>query len=802
MANGNGYSAGNLEFSVQQISNKTIDTLISKLQTVVSLLGNVSSLSNSLGTTINGTTRGSASSNLSKQKASAAVTKSVKNDINHIAKSVKKMSSSSFTDIVNKVYFWHNYTKQIFRTGINIVKNAVEYTETLNLWQVAMRGNTEEAEEFIKTMNKAYGIATQTLMQYQAIFKNMLSSLGGLTSDTSYALSEYLTQMALDYASLYNVSIEKAMTTFQSVLSGQVRPIRSIAGYDITETTIYQLYQQLGGTKTMRQLSQTEKRLLRIYAVFQQMESSGAIGDLGKTMESTANQWRVFTEAGKELLTWLGILVEHYIRPILPYINAFVITLTNVVKKIAELNNIKPQEFGLVESIKETNDEVDELQGKLLGFDKFSVLGQGGEEESALGIDSNLLAGLSKYSSILTDITGKAQELAKQWTGALIDPETGEWTDKALEFQQTISDIASILGILIGFKLSKKLVGLLLPLKDIVNLMKLAFGSWKSFGLTALITTLGYLYATNEDFRESINKIVSTLASTLSPILKSIAPILTTFANALSSMVTKLSDLGLLEPLLVTILLYLGSKGLVGIIGKLPSLFKGVFSILPNIVKTSLGEIWSLLGKTDKSVFQLSGTLNKSKGSWAAMTNGAKLASVAMGGLLAVTLYSGLNAWFGTMDSQTKIIVGALTTLIAVLGAAAVAWMAFHGAMSAGIAVPFILGAVGVGAAGIKAIIDGATQFKTGGLVEDGLFQMSRGELVGEFDDGTTIVANNQQIIEGIKQGVYTAVRSAMGSGASGDIVLKIDSKEIARATVGATANALSKNYRVDFQPR
>ena len=803
MANGNGYSAGNLEFSVQQISNKTIsslDTLISKLQTVVSLLGNVSSLSNSLGTTINGTTRGSASSNLSKQKASAALTKGVKNDINQIAKSVKKMSSSSFTDIVNKVYFWHNYTKQIFRTGINIVKNAVEYTETLNLWQVAMRGNTEEAEEFIKTMNKAYGIATQTLMQYQAIFKNMLSSLGGLTSDTSYALSEYLTQMALDYASLYNVSIEKAMTTFQSVLSGQVRPIRSIAGYDITETTIYQLYQQLGGTKTMRQLSQTEKRLLRIYAVFQQMESSGAIGDLGKTMESTANQWRVFTEAGKELLTWLGILVEHYIRPILPYINAFVITLTNVVKKIAELNNIKPQEFGLAESMKETNEEVDELQGKLLGFDKFSVLGESGEEN--FGIDSKLLAGFSKYESVLSKVKSKAHELAEEWTALLIDPKTGKWTDKALEIQQIISDIASGLGILLGFKLSKKLTGLLLPLKDIGNLMKLAFGSWKSFGLTALITTLGYLYATNEDFRESINKIVSTLASTLSPILKSIAPILTTFANAISSMVTKLSDLGLLEPLLVTLLIYLGSKGLVGIIGKLPGLFKGVFSILPNIVKTSLGQIWNWLGKTDKSVFQLSGTLNKSKGSWAAMTNGAKLASVAMGGLLAVTLYSGLNAWFGTMDSQTKIIVGALTTLIAVLGAAAIAWMAFHGSMSAGIAIPVILGAVGAGAAGLKAIIDGATQFKTGGLVEDGLFQMSRGELVGEFNDGTTIVANNQQIIEGIKQGVYTAVRSAMGNSAGGDVVINIDSRELARATASANASALSNKYRVDFKPR
>ena len=79
------------------------------------------------------------------------------------------------------------------------------------------------------------------------------------------------------------------MTTFQSVLSGQVRPIRSIAGYDITENTITDLYKSLGGEKTMRQLSQLDKRLLRIFfGYIQQMSKSGALGkDMEKTIENT-----------------------------------------------------------------------------------------------------------------------------------------------------------------------------------------------------------------------------------------------------------------------------------------------------------------------------------------------------------------------------------------------------------------------------------------------------------------------------------------------------------------------------------
>lgn len=75
-----------------------------------------------------------------------------------------------------------------------------------------------------------------------------------------------------------------------------------------------------------------------------------------------------------------------------------------------------------------------------------------------------------------------------------------------------------------------------------------------------------------------------------------------------------------------------------------------------------------------------------------------------------------------------------------------------------------------------------------GGMVEDGLFLANHTELVGEFSNGKTAVANNEMIIEGIEQGVYNAMASAlannMNQGGSGDVVLMIDSEEIARASI------------------
>ena len=57
---------------------------------------------------------------------------------------------------------------------------------------------------------------------------------------------------------------------------------------------------------------------------------------------------------------------------------------------------------------------------------------------------------------------------------------------------------------------------------------------------------------------------------------------------------------------------------------------------------------------------------------------------------------------------------------------------------------------------------------------------------MGTFDDGTSIVANNQQIISGIKQGVYQAVSQAMAnSGTSDDrpIDIYIDGEKVFQAT-------------------
>lgn len=87
----------------------------------------------------------------------------------------------------------------------------------------------------------------------------------------------------------------------------------------------------------------------------------------------------------------------------------------------------------------------------------------------------------------------------------------------------------------------------------------------------------------------------------------------------------------------------------------------------------------------------------------------------------------------------------------------------------------------------IRAIRGGG--YATGGFPEDGLFFANHTELVGQFSNGRTAVANNQQIT----QGIYQAVLQAMREGGGSNIVIQVDGREIAKVVNKENANMGSR---------
>ncbi len=170
-------------------------------------------------------------------------------------------------------------------------------------------------------------------MRYQALFNSMTKSMG-LSANYAYTLSENMTKLGYDLASLYNIDTESAMTKLRAGLAGQTEPLREL-GLDITEQSLKPIAQELGITESIRNMSQAEKSVLRYIAVLRQAQI--AQGDFANTMDSPANQLRIFNAQVTAFKRNMGNLWQGLLGNILPYINAIMMVINELLKMVARL---------------------------------------------------------------------------------------------------------------------------------------------------------------------------------------------------------------------------------------------------------------------------------------------------------------------------------------------------------------------------------------------------------------------------------------------------------------------------------
>lgn len=367
--------------------------------------------------------------------------KNVGNEADKSHKSISKMFS------VGRIYWFANYTRQAFRGIGKMITSAIDFRETENLFSVAMKNMRGEAMKFQETITNSFGLALPDMMKAQGIFKNMLGSITGLEQDMQTKLSETMTKMAVDFSSLYNTSIESAITKMQSALSRQVRPIRSVSGMDITQNVLGGSLQQMGiYDRSVMQLGEMEKRLVVIYTLMEQMRNSGAMGDFARTIENPAQQLKILQQQVSEVGRWIGAVFEGTLGRILPYINGFVMAIKEVIKTFALFVGYEiPDSTGVVGSIlDQMGDESDNLQDSIGGVnsgldgtekklkqiknllsskDELNIIqepedtssgGSGGGSGGAGGlgsIDPRILNALKEYENMMESVRMKAMDI-------------------------------------------------------------------------------------------------------------------------------------------------------------------------------------------------------------------------------------------------------------------------------------------------------------------------------------------------------------------------------------------------------
>lgn len=198
----------------------------------------------------------------------------------------------------------------------------------------------------------------------------------------------------------------------------------------------------------VRNLSFAEKRLVIVTAILNQTKESQ--NDWARTIESIANQMRVMDEQISRLGRAMGNVFMPILKTILPYLNAFLMVLVEVINWFAILVGYDPKEFDffgetdksvndLADGLANANKQAEKLRSGLRGFDKLNVITSPSDSTSGGGagtsIDPEILEMFNKttdeYLNSLINVEMKATRIRDrimEWLGFTkqINEETGD----------------------------------------------------------------------------------------------------------------------------------------------------------------------------------------------------------------------------------------------------------------------------------------------------------------------------------------------------------------------------------------
>ena len=301
--------------------------------------------------------------------AAGAVRKvnSLGNAIGNVGSKAKK-SIPSIMSLVAK--FWTLKTVATKFTGA--IKSSMDFLEDYNYFQSAFRqvadkaGNTwseagyDSAEAYadsfsqrareltakmsgfdvsdnaILTANKSgksLGMDPSMLLNYQGQFAQLSSSMG-TTSEQALKLSNALTMIGADLASVKNLDFS---TVYENLSSGLVGMSRAVDKYgaNIRVANLQQYASNLGLQTAVSKMDQASKAMLRTIVILDSTRYAWA--DMANTINMPANQLRILRANLVSCARSLGNIFMPVIAAVLPYINGLVIAFQRLLTYIGSL---------------------------------------------------------------------------------------------------------------------------------------------------------------------------------------------------------------------------------------------------------------------------------------------------------------------------------------------------------------------------------------------------------------------------------------------------------------------------------
>ena len=326
----------------------------------------------------------------------------------------------------------------------------------------------------------------------------------------------------------------------------QTKPARTL-GADITQTTLQTTLDEAGIERNITNLSYVEKRLVIVASLLNQVQEAN--GDWGRTIESVANQTRILKEQWERLTRAIGNVFLPIVKRVLPYLNAILMVLVEIINMIARLFGYKASDFDYFTTASEdvidfadglgvASDNAKKLKQGLRGFDKLNVISTpttsstSGTSVGTGGVDQSIMdmanSAMDSYMGKLENVKMRATEIRDsimEWLGftSETDEETGEvsWKLKEITSGTVLGALAIGGSIYLGvseiYKIFKK-----------IGVLKIFDDLFKFTGITTFIEDIKTAWGLLKE-GESFSEVIKLLGDSAFVFLGKIVGILAIF---------------------------------------------------------------------------------------------------------------------------------------------------------------------------------------------------------------------------------------------------------------------------------
>ena len=476
-------------------ANSSVTALTKRLEKLSNVINGIDAKKvNNLGIGLNNVGRGGSTASAGLNKTSASAKKAA-TSFNGLASAFGKFYATYFLFIRGAKSVWKG------------IESSMDYVETSNYFSVALgeigkqfeSAGYESAELYTEALSSelnklnekltgysvgskgealfsgtvGLGMDIEQMMNFQAKTLAVTNSVG-LMGEASIETAKAVSMLAGDISSLTNTDLETVMTNLSSGLIGQSRSLYKY-GYDITQNTLQQYALAEGIDEAVSEMTQAEKMQLRLIAILDQADVSTA--DLANTVNSVANQYRIFGQQIDNAGRTLGNLFLPIVKNVLPWVNGLIIAINNLLTSLGfqiygdtwledlqdGISGGAQEDFEDFEgSVDDATDSVEKFKKSVRGFDELNVLTGGTsvgsgvleELEGQIDLTDRIADAVADYESAWDEAFANAENKANTFAETLTKmfEETGavenfvEIVDSIKEFNKAISPFADGFG--------------------------------------------------------------------------------------------------------------------------------------------------------------------------------------------------------------------------------------------------------------------------------------------------------------------------------------------------------------------